>query len=512
VFVGCGAGDYQRAVPEEELSAYGLMGGSPSILAARISYFLNLQGPCLSIETACSSSLVAIAEACDSLVLGSSDLALAGGVYVMSGPAMHIMTSQSGMLSRDGRCFAFDQRANGFVPGEGVGVVVLKRLADARRDGDMVLGVIRGWGVNQDGKTNGITAPNAESQTRLQEEVYSRFGIDPAGIQLVEAHGTGTKLGDPIEVEGLKASFGKYTRNRGYCALGSVKSNIGHCMTAAGISALVKVLLALKHRRLPPTIHCEKLNEHIDLEDSPFYVNTELRDWEAPPTGPRQAAISSFGFSGTNAHLVISDAPSMDNVEVTQRPAGSPEAVLLSARTPDRLRQKAADLLAFLLEAEQTPDLGRLAHTLQTGREAMEERLGFVVVSVAGLCEKLEAFLSGSDAADTFRGQARRRQEDVSLFGSDKDMQKVVERWMAERKFPKLLALWVKGLELDWARLYGGARPARMDLPKYPFAKNRYWREGAGRVGGGLAGSGMIHPLLHLNTSTMKGPAFASVF
>ncbi|HKP94390.1 MAG TPA: beta-ketoacyl synthase N-terminal-like domain-containing protein [Fibrobacteria bacterium] len=510
VFVGCGAGDYNRAEAAEDLSAYGLMGGSPSILAARISYFLNLQGPCLSIETACSSSLVAIAEACDSLVSGGSELALAGGVYVMSGPAMHIMTSQSGMLSADGRCFAFDQRANGFVPGEGVGVVVLKRLADARRDGDNVLGVIRGWGVNQDGKTNGITAPNAESQARLQEEVYARFGIDPAGIQLVEAHGTGTKLGDPIEVEGLKTSFGKHTRNRGYCALGSVKSNIGHCMTAAGVSGFIKLLLALKHRQLPPTLHCENLNEHLDLEGSPFYVNTALRAWEAPASGVRQAAISSFGFSGTNAHLVIAECPSALPAEPSRRPAGSAQAVILSARTPERLKQKASDLLAFLQGAEPAIDLGMLAYTLQVGREAMEERLGLAVTSVAGLCEKLAAFLAGSDAADTYRGQARRRQEEVSLFGSDKDMLKVVERWMAEWKLPKLLSLWVKGLELDWARLHGNARMPRMDLPKYPFARERYWRGTAGSVGGGQAGAAWLHPLLHRNTSTLERQSYSS--
>ncbi|WP_257389617.1 beta-ketoacyl synthase N-terminal-like domain-containing protein, partial [Tahibacter caeni] len=229
VFAGCATGDYQLLATEQRLTAQGFTGNASSILAARISYFFNLQGPCVAIDTACSSSLVAIAQACDSLSSGASEIALAGGVYVASGPDMHIKTAQAGMLSTDGRCFAFDQRANGFVPGEGVGVVVLKRLADAQRDDDPVYGVIQGWGVNQDGKTNGITAPNPQSQTRLQLEVYDRFGIDPGGIQLVEAHGTGTKLGDPIEVEALKASFGRYTQKTGYCALGSVKSNIGHC-------------------------------------------------------------------------------------------------------------------------------------------------------------------------------------------------------------------------------------------------------------------------------------------
>ncbi|MCU1246038.1 MAG: hypothetical protein JWN02_1948, partial [Acidobacteria bacterium] len=275
VFVGCAHGDYHLLSREQQLSAQGFTGDATSILAGRVSYLFNLQGPCMAIDTACSSSLVAIAQACDSLSSGASDLALAGGVYVMSAPEIHIKSSQVGMLSPDGRCFTFDQRANGFVPGEAVGVVLLKRLADAQRDRDIIHAVIQGWGVNQDGKTNGITAPNAESQTRLEQGVYERYQIDPAHIQLVEAHGTGTKLGDPIEVEGLKRAFGKYTGNEEYCALGSVKSNIGHCLTAAGIAGVTKVILALKHKQLPPTINFEQLNEHIDLSGSPFYVNRQ---------------------------------------------------------------------------------------------------------------------------------------------------------------------------------------------------------------------------------------------
>ena len=279
VFVGCTSGDYQQLSRQHQLSAQGFTGSAMSILAARISYFLNLQGPCLSIDTACSSSLVAIAQACDSLNLGGSDRALAGGVYVMAGPELHIKTSQAGMLSPEGKCYTFDQRADGFVPGEGVGVVMLKRLADAEKDQDTIYAVIQGWGVNQDGKTNGITAPNLESQTRLEQEVYDKYRIDPAGIQLIEAHGTGTKLGDPIEVEGLKKAFKKYTQNQQYCALGSVKSNIGHCLTAAGIAGVLKLVLALQHQQLPPTINFERLNEHIDLKDSPFYVNGRLQEW-----------------------------------------------------------------------------------------------------------------------------------------------------------------------------------------------------------------------------------------
>ena len=215
IFVGCTHGDYHQLSREQRLTAQGFTGGASSILPARIAYFLNLQGPCLAIDTACSSSLVAIAQACESLTSGTSDVALAGGVYVMAGPEMHIKTAQAGMLSSDGRCFTFDQRANGFVPGEAVGAVMLKRLSDAERDHDIIYGVIEGWGINQDGKSNGITAPNPQAQARLQRDVYDKYQIDPAGIQLVEAHGTGTQLGDPIEVEGFKKAFKNYTETSG---------------------------------------------------------------------------------------------------------------------------------------------------------------------------------------------------------------------------------------------------------------------------------------------------------
>jgi 3-oxoacyl-(acyl-carrier-protein) synthase/acyl carrier protein len=208
VFVGCGPGDYVNLHEAQSMTAQALMGASNSILSARIAYLLNLKGPCMAIDTACSSSLVAVAQACASLVQGGSDLAFAGGVCVLAGPAMHIMTSQAGMLSPDGKCYSFDARANGFVPGEGVGVVLLKRLDDALRDGDRIHGVLRGWGINQDGKTNGITAPSVNSQIALETGVYRDFGIDPSTIGLVEAHGTGTALGDPIEVEGLSEAFG----------------------------------------------------------------------------------------------------------------------------------------------------------------------------------------------------------------------------------------------------------------------------------------------------------------
>ncbi|MES2350366.1 MAG: SDR family NAD(P)-dependent oxidoreductase, partial [Pseudomonadota bacterium] len=443
VFVGVASGDYLQDAAAQRLSAPGFTGSASSILAARISYFLNLQGPCLAIDTACSSSLVAIANACDSLVNGNSDTALAGGVYVMAGPEMLIKTAQAGMLSADGRCFAFDQRANGFVPGEAVATVMLKRLSDAQRDGDTIYSVIRGWGVNQDGKTNGITAPNPDAQARLQREVYERFGIDPASIGLIEAHGTGTKLGDPIEVQALKESFGAVKGKAAYCAIGSVKSNIGHCLTAAGATGFIKLVQALRHRQLPPTVHFRQLNEHIQLEGSPFYVNDRLTDW-ADGAVPRLAAVSSFGFSGTNAHVVLEEYVT---TRQSRLPAQDGKLIVpLSAKTGEQLRQRAADLLAMLEVEDSAPQLADIAYTLQTGRVSMEERICFMAASIDELRAGLAAYLSGTTVRDAA---------------------------------PAPLAVrWLRGEEVVWpqARLAG----RRIALPGYPFARERYWIDADG--------------------------------
>jgi acyl transferase domain-containing protein/enoyl-CoA hydratase/carnithine racemase/acyl carrier protein len=473
VFVGCSAGDYHQLSKREQLSGQGFTGAAASMLAARISYFLDLQGPSLSIDTACSSSLVAIATACDSLVCGNSDIALAGGVNVMAGPAMQIMTAQVGMLSPQGRCFTFDEKANGIANGEGVGVVMLKRLADAERDRDRIYGVVEGWGVNQDGRTNGITAPNADSQTRLQQEVYDKFRIDPAGIQLVEAHGTGTALGDPIEVAGLKASFGKYTRNENYCALGSVKSNIGHCLTAAGVSGFLKILLALKHEQLPPTIHFSTLNKHISLQASPFYISDRLRAWPRDGAQARRAAVNSFGFSGTNAHVVIAEYRGEQESAARDEPAIVP----ISAKTADQLERKAQDLLTFLRGERAVPlDLRRIAHTLQVGREPMNERAAFVVRTVAELEHGLQAFIDRKDVEGLYRGQASGGKGTLAALSADPDFQVMVAKWIARKELPRLADLWVKGMALDWTAFHADAiAPRRMGLPGYPFARERHW-------------------------------------
>lgn len=527
VFVGCGATDYHQRSREHQFSTQGFTGASMSILAARISYFLNLQGPCLSIDTACSSSLVAIANACDSLLAQNCDIAIAGGVAVMAGPMMHVKTGQSGMLSVDGRCFAFDHRANGFVPGEGVGTVMLKRLADAQRDGDIVHAVIRGWGVNQDGKTNGITAPNPVSQTRLMRAVYDKFDIDPEDIQLIEAHGTGTTLGDPIEVEGLTQAFRHYTQKTRYCALGSVKGNIGHSLYAAGVAGVLKLVLALKHRQLPPAASFERLNPHIDLSDSPFMVDTVLKPWPQNAKGGRSAVVSSFGFSGTNAHLVLEAAP-LPQGSRTARHADPerPAIIPLSAKSSEQLRQRALDLADFLAEVtanadatDASPSLQDIAYTLQLGKEAMEERCALVVRSLAELGEHLRAFSAGQAPRGMQVGSSLARVGKLAFIGQDRDLQAVlIDSCLREGKLEKLIELWVDGVDLPWAKLHrdapAGCPPRRIELPLYPFAKERYWLEDeATAVVQSVAHvEAMIHPLLHTNASTLRKQRYRTTF
>jgi acyl transferase domain-containing protein/acyl carrier protein/DNA-binding transcriptional regulator YhcF (GntR family) len=482
VFAGCAPSDYGQQIDPQEMSAQRFMGGATSILAARISYLLNLHGPCLAIDTACSSSLVAIATGCDSLRNGNSDLVLAGGVCVMAGPGMHIMTSNAGMLSPEGRCFAFDQSANGFVPGEGVGVVMLKRLEDAERDGDNIYGVIRGWGINQDGRTNGITAPSAESQSRLERDVYKRFNIDPAGIQLMEAHGTGTKLGDPIEIEGLSEAFASYTQRRAYCALGSVKSNIGHLLMAAGVASLIKVLLAIKHQKLPPTLHINRLNEHLKLDDSPFYLNTSPQEWKVSEGENRRAAINSFGFSGTNSHMVIEEYS--QSIETELHINEAPCLIVLSAKNNDSLRNSAENLVKFIKQssaeetqvAESRVRLADIAFTLQVGRDAMDERLGLVSKSLEELREQLNRYLDGeTEIEGLYRGQIRLDQQTVTPQNTDNDKAKDIAICSTLTMDAELLKRWVAGEPIDWEKQYGKDRPSRINLPSYPFSKQSYW-------------------------------------
>ncbi|NJM15032.1 MAG: hypothetical protein HC896_06320 [Bacteroidales bacterium] len=453
-------------------------GYSDAIVASRLSYVLNLKGPAISINTGCSSSGVALHLACESLRNQETDMALAGGVNACMDHNVQVRLDAIDMLSPKGRCNTFDAGGSGTIISEGISIVVLKRLEDAIASNDVIYGVINASGINQDGASNGITAPNGAAQEELIVNVYNKYGINPEKISYIEAHGTGTKLGDPIEANALVRAFKKFTTKQGYCSVGSAKSHIGHTGAAAGVTGLVKILLSFKHKKIPRLLHFNTLNPLIEFNGSPFYISTQASEWKAVGDEPRMAALNSFGHSGTNVHIVVKEyIPTVNTA--TQAGQNDDVIVPLSARNKEQLRQKAMDLLDFigtLKDAPKAINLADMAYAMQLGREAMEERLGFVVNSVGQLADKLKAYIDGeTEIEGCYRGHAKLNKDALSLFKVDTDLQETIEKWIAHKKYPRVLELWVKGMELDWQILYGNSRPKRVSLPSYPFAKERYW-------------------------------------
>ncbi|MEA2562144.1 MAG: hypothetical protein QOH06_3648 [Acidobacteriota bacterium] len=361
-------------------------------LATQTAYRLNLRGPSVCVQSACSTSLVAVHLACQSLLNGECDMALAGGAAISVSQGGYLY-AEGGVLSPDGHCRAFDAQAGGTVPGSGVAIVVLKRLEDALADGDRIEAVIKGSAINNDGSAKaGFTAPSVDGQARVISEALAVAGVDPGSVSYVEAHGTGTALGDPIEVSALTQVFRSATRKRHFCALGSVKTNLGHLDVAAGIAGLIKAVLALRHRELPPSLHFERPNPEIDFDDSPFYVNTSLSAWESNGH-PRRAGVSSFGIGGTNAHVVLEEAP---EARVERPPASSRmQLLILSARSPSALEAATSNLAEFL-RRDPGVDLADVAYTLQVGRAGFAHRLALVCQDAG---EAAQALLSNKRVA-----------------------------------------------------------------------------------------------------------------
>ncbi|HEY8357914.1 MAG TPA: beta-ketoacyl synthase N-terminal-like domain-containing protein, partial [Ramlibacter sp.] len=375
MFVGVEEGcDYHKRSPQVSLTS-----SHNGILASRLAYFLDLKGPVLAVNTACSSALVATHLACQSLHHGESDTAIAAGVNLLVSPEAYVGMTQAGMLSPDGRCHAFDARANGMVPGEAVVVVVLKRLSRALADGDPVHAVIRGSGINYDGRTNGITAPSGQSQSELVRAVQRDAGVAPGDIGYVVAHGTATQLGDPVEVNALNDAFRDHGREPGYCALTSSKSNLGHTFAASGLVSLVGLVQALQHRTLPATLHYVQPNDFIQWRDSPFRVNDRTQEWPSPQGRPRIGAVSAFGMSGTNAHVLVQEFDAA--AEATEDTGW--QVLALSARTAESLQAQRVRLAGWL----RTPQAARaglrsIAMTLLNGRHHFEHRSVVVVRSL----------------------------------------------------------------------------------------------------------------------------------
>jgi acyl transferase domain-containing protein/SAM-dependent methyltransferase len=468
VYFGIMSREYAELIIGNPHLGSSVTGLSPAIGAARIAYCLNLKGPAIPIDTACSSSLVATHLACQALRTREIDLALTGGATIYISPGAYLGMCIAGMLSPSGRCRAFDAAADGFVPGEGVGALVLKRLSDAQADRDPIHGLIIASGINQDGKTNGITAPSRSAQIQLTRSIYRQYGVDPESLSYVEMHGTGTNLGDPIELSALATTFREWTPRRNFCAIGSVKSNLGHTSAAAGVAAIHKVLLCMQHGSLVPTLHFQTPNPHFDFERSPFYVNTQHIPWPQPQGAPRRAAVSSFGYSGTNAHLVLEEyrAP---------RPAeGVPGSQLfvLSAFDEEALR-RSAGALALFVRNHPNLNLEDAAFTLQVGRAHLEHRLALEVTTHQELLEGLEAFALQTAESRILRGNGERSRL-VEMLADRDDLPEMQREWFTHDP-QRLLTLWCKQLDVNWSALRRQSRARRINLPTYRFARERFW-------------------------------------
>ncbi len=427
-------------------------------IATRIAYKLNLKGPAFTVQTACSSSLVGIHLACQSLINNECDMALAGGVSTRLPQKTGYLYQEGMILSPDGVCRAFDESAKGTIGGNGAGVVVLKRLEEAMRDKDNVIAVIKGSAINNDGSIKmGYTAPSIDGQAKAITMAYENGNVDPSTITYIETHGTGTPLGDPIEIEALSQVFNERTEEKQYCAIGSVKTNIGHLDSAAGVSGFIKTVLALHHKKLPASLNYQRPNPKIDFGNSPFYVNTELKAWESS-RGPLRAGVSSFGIGGTNAHAVLEEAPLINEIESKE----AEYLLVLSAKTSTALENITTRLANFLKD-NVSINMADVAYTMQVGRKEFEYRRYLVCTSREEAVEILEGKEEGKDKI--FANKVDLKQTPKAIGKEDINNYSIKE----------IGDLWLNGAKIEWKYLHNSDNRRRIALPTYPFEGKKYW-------------------------------------
>ncbi|AJQ95675.1 SDR family NAD(P)-dependent oxidoreductase [Gynuella sunshinyii] len=490
VFAGVTFNNYQLLMAEAASKAalpISPLNSQTFSIANRVSYFFNFTGPSFTMDTACSSSLFAIHQACASLIRGECEVALAGGVNLSLHPSKYVTLCATGFAAGDGRCHAFAANGDGYVPSEGVGAVLLKPRQQAEADHDTILAIVKGSGVSHDGKTRGYTVPNPVAQSRAINTALQQAGISAAQISYVEAHGTGTALGDPIEIQGLMDVYSRDTAERQYCAIGSVKANIGHGESAAGIAQFCKTVLQLHHKTLVPSILHDVPNPNIDFEQTAFYLQQHKTSWPQPERDgqpyPRYAGISSFGAGGVNVHVIVAEAP--ERVGSNHHDlSGSPQVIPLSAHQPGQLRALVQNLSDRLRVATASDwQLADIAYTLQTRRALFSHRLAFVAGSVAELLNSLQGYLNQHlDQNVATSGQHHwfeSATQGSSTFGLDMNTEEdreYLHKLLANGRADKLARLWVEGVEVPWANLYGDTHHYTcLPLPTYAFAKKRCW-------------------------------------
>ncbi len=473
VFVGVSdnVSGYKRILKEEGVhtSASTFIGNSSSILSARIAYHLNLKGPALAIDTACSSSLVALHLAMESIQNGTSDIALAGGVCTLTTEDFHVDSGQARMLSPTGLCKAFDTNADGFVPAEGVGVIVLKKLKEALKDGDRVHAVLIASDMNQDGTGNGITAPSSLSQQQLIEKVLDKAQCTADAIGYVEAHGSGTSLGDPIEINALTNAYRKHTETTNYCHIGSVKSNIGHTLTAAGIAGILKTILALKHKTIPPTLHVNEKNKHIQWEQTPFIVNTQNVVWNS--SRERIGAVSSFGFSGTNVHVLIKEAPIVTNK--LQKGIHKTHILCFAAKTKKALKSYIKTITKYI--DENAIKIEDLAYMLSTRSSHFGYRYSLIATTIDEVKQQLNKFKPDSNNEDrisfTVLSEVLFTEEQHEVYTN------AITNLEDNRKesLETLTGLYHQGYSIDWEKVYSAQEYNFLETPKPQMDLKSYW-------------------------------------
>ncbi|MBP2633937.1 MAG: Mycocerosate synthase, 6-deoxyerythronolide-B synthase, partial [Firmicutes bacterium] len=529
VYVGTFNFDYKELQERtfRAIETHHSIGTAAGVIANRVSHYLNLKGPSFTVDTACSSSLTAIHVAMQSLHSGECSMALAGGINLLLTPTRHISFSKAGLMSPTGSCKAFDEGADGYVRSEGAGVILLKPLEKAIEDGDYIYAIVKGSAINHNGKTHTLTYPSSDAQADVIVEAHKQAKVEPESISYIEAHGTGTPKGDPIEFQGLLKAFERLHSEsnqslirRNYCGLGSAKTNIGHLEAAGGMAGVIKVVLSMKYKQLAGLQNFKKLSNRISIDNSPFYVVDQLQEWkllkdENNKAFPRRAGVSSFGFGGTNGHLVIEEAP----IKRHSKRKSPYYLICLSAKTEGALRHKEEDLLHWLEEKGQENKLIDISATLLLGRDHFEVRAAFVVRNVQELQKNLKQALEKEEAEGYFKESNTKKGEKIQSNFEDlgntilKELH--LNKVKCEREYgDKLMSLaemYVNGNDLEWKMIYPEGKIQRINLPTYPFARERYWISDSDiKSDTRLNKLAFIHPLLHQNTSDLSEQRFSS--